>query len=180
MAKIPSKVTKFLEKSGLKYEEVSHKTVFTAYDKAATLRVKPNIIGKTLVLKTDPPASAMPKALRAGSEMAMVLIPGNKNLDKVKFQKVLNVWRKKQGIKLVKKIDFISEAVMKNKFKGIKLGAVPPFGKLFGIPTFIDKGLAKEKAILISTGIYEKSFKVSPKIFEKLEIVSGAFSKAKK
>jgi len=167
MANIPSKVTKFLEKSGVKYEEVTHKTVFTSYDKAATLKIKPNVIGKTLVLKTD-------------NDLAMVLIPGNKNLDKSKFQKVLNVWRKRQGIKLVKKTDFISETVMKNKFKGIKLGAVPPFGKLFGMPTFVDKGLVKEKAIFISTGIYDKSFKVSPKIFEKLETVSGVFSKAKK
>ena len=167
MANIPSKIIKFLEKSGIKYETVAHRTVYTAYDKAATLRIKPNIVGKTLILKTN-------------SDMAMVLIPGNKNLDKVKFQKVLNIWRKKQGMKLVKKIDFISEVVMKNKFKGIKLGSIPPFGKLFGLPTFIDKGLSKEKKIFINTGIYEESFKVSPRVFDKLEGISGIFSKAKK
>lgn len=166
MASIPSKVLKFLEKSRVKFEPVKHKTVYTAYDKAATLRIKPNIVGKTLVLKTD-------------SDVTMVLIPGNKNLDKVKFQKVLNIWRKKQGMKLVKKIDFISETVMKNKFAGIKLGAIPPFGKLFGLPAFIDKELTKEKNILVNTGIYEESFKVSPKIFDKLETITGVFSKAK-
>lgn len=165
--KIPSKIIKFLEKSGVKYEIVEHKTVYTAYDKAATLRVKPNVIGKTLVLKTD-------------SEMAMVLIPGNKNLDKVKFQKILSAWRKKQGLKLVKKIDFISETVMKNKFKGIKLGAIPPFGKLFRLPMFVEKGLLKEKKIFLSSGIYEESFTVSPRIFVKLEGIFGIFSKAKK
>ena len=167
MASIPSKVIKFLEKSGIKYEIIKHRTVYTAYDKAATLRMKPNIVGKTLVLKTD-------------SDMVVVLIPGNKNLDKVKFHKILNIWRKKQGIELSKKIDFISEVVMKNKFKGIKLGSIPPFGKLFGLPTFIDKGLSKEKKIFINTGIYEESFKVSPKIFDKLEAISGIFAKAKK
>jgi Ala-tRNA(Pro) deacylase len=78
MASIPSKIIKFLEKSGIQYEAIKHRTVYTAYDKAATLRIKPNIVGKTLVLKTD-------------SDMAVVLIPGNKNLDKVKFQKVLNI-----------------------------------------------------------------------------------------
>lgn len=167
MANIPSKVIKFLEKSQIKYEVIKHRTVYTAYDKAATLRIKPNIVGKTLVLKTD-------------SEMAMVLIPGKKNLDKIKFQKVLNVWRKKQGMKLIKKIDFISEVFMKKKFKGLKLGAIPPFGKLFSLPTFIDKGLLKEKKIFINTGIYEESFKISPKVFEKLEAISGIFSKVKK
>jgi Ala-tRNA(Pro) deacylase len=167
MASIPSKVIKFLDKSGVKYEIIKHRTVYTAYDKAATLRIKPSIVGKTLVLKTD-------------SDMAMVLIPGNKNLDKVKFQKVLNIWRKKQGMKLIKKIDFISEVVMKNKFKGMKLGAIPPLGKLFGLPVFIDKGLTKEKSIFVNTGIYEESFRVAPKIFDKLETIAGVFSKAKK
>jgi prolyl-tRNA editing enzyme YbaK/EbsC (Cys-tRNA(Pro) deacylase) len=77
-------------------------------------------------------------------------------------------------------VDFISETVMKNKFKGIKLGAIPPFGELWKLPTFVDRGLLKEKNIFINSGIYESSFKVSPKIFEKLEYIKGSFSKSKK
>jgi len=83
---VPSKIIKYLDLSRVKYERIEHKTVYTAYDKVATLKVKPNVIGKTLVLKID-------------NELAMVLIPGNKNLDK-------------------------------NKFKVVKVGAVPPFGNL--------------------------------------------------
>ncbi len=167
MAKISQKILKFLNENKIKYEIVSHKTVYTAYDKAATLKIKPNVIGKTLVLKTD-------------NEIAMLLISGNKNLDKVKFQKVLNAHKKKQGDKFVKKVDFISEKVMKNKFKGIKLGAVPPFGKLWKLPIFIDRGLLKEKNIFVNAGIYEASFKLSPRNFKKLDGIFNNFSKAKK
>jgi Ala-tRNA(Pro) deacylase len=175
MSKIPQKITKFLEKNKIKYEPVKHRTVYTAYDKAATLKVKASVIGKTLVLKTDPSTQ-----LRTSKNLVVVLIPGNKNLDKVKLQKILNILRKKQGIKPVKKIDFISETVMKNKFKGVKLGALPPFGDLWKLPTFIDGGLLKEKNIFVNTGSYESSFKVSSKIFEKLGYIKGSFSKAKK
>jgi len=91
-----------------KTEAIAHKTVYTAYDKAATLKVKPNVIGKTLVLKAD-------------KDLIMVLAPGNKNLDLVKIKKAAKA----------KKVDFISETIIKNKFKGIKLGAIPPLGELW-------------------------------------------------
>lgn len=153
---IPKKLINFLEKNKVKYEEVGHRTVYTAQDKAATLKVKPNIIGKTLVLRLD-------------KNIVLALIPGNKNLDKNKFKKTARA----------KKIDFVSETVMKNKFKGFKIGALPPFGGLFGALTFIDRGLLKEKNILVNSGIYETSLKISPKILEKLGAVFGNFSKIK-
>ena len=40
--------------------------------------------------------------------------------------------------------------------------------------------ILKEKNIFISSGIYEASFKVSPRVFEKLGAVLGNFSKPKK
>ena len=163
---IPQKLIKFLEKNKIKYEKVEHRQVFTAFDKAATLKAKINTIGKTLVLKAD-------------RDLAIALISGNKNLDKKKFKKIVNDWRKKQGHKSAKSIDFISEKLMKAKFKGFKIGAVPPFGELFEIPTFIDRGLLREKNILVNSGIYTASLNLSPKIFEKLGAIKGSFSKAK-
>ena len=50
---IPQKITKYLEKARVKYEPVKHKIVYTAHDKAATLRVPEKIVGKTLVMKFD-------------------------------------------------------------------------------------------------------------------------------
>jgi len=155
--KIPAKITQFLDKGKIKYEIVVHKTVYTALDKAATLKVKPNVIGKTLVLRAD-------------KDLIMVLIPGNKNLDLAKIKKAAKA----------KKVDFISETIIKNKFKGVKLGAIPPFGEIWQLPLFADRGLIKEKNIFVSSGIYEASFKIPPKMFEKLGAVFGNFGKAKK
>lgn len=154
--KIPVKLISFLKNNKIKYEPVSHRTVYTAYDKAATLKVKPNIIGKTLVLKTD-------------RGLVVALIPGNKNLDKNKFKKAAKA----------KKIDFISETVMKNKFKGFKMGAVPPFGGLWNLQMFMDRGLLKEKNIFLNAGVYEVSLKLSPKVFERIDVILANFSKAK-
>lgn len=154
--KIPAKIIKYLDKNKVKYEIVNHKTVYTAYDKAATLKVKPRIIGKTLVLKS-------------GSDLVMALISGNKNLDLVKLKKIAKE----------KKVDFISEKILKNKFKGVKLGAIPPFGELWKLPLFVDRGLAKEKNIFVSSGIYETSFRISAKALGKSGAILGNFSKSK-
>ena len=166
---VPRKVINFLEKSKVKYELIEHKTVYTAFDKARTLKLKQNMVGKTLVLKTD-------------RDLAVVLIPANKNLDKNKFKKLVNDWRKKTGQKPVKVIDFASERLIKNKFKGIKLGAVPPFGNLFKLPTFINKSLLGLPNIIINSGDYNLSIKIKGDFLKKLvpDLITGSFVKARK
>jgi Ala-tRNA(Pro) deacylase len=164
---IIKKLEKFLEENKIQYQEVEHRTVYTAHDKAATLKTKEKAIGKTLVIKMD-------------RDLALVLIPGNKNLDKGRLKKVVNDWRKKTNQKLVKNIDFASEVLMKNKIKGVKVGAVPPFGKMWKLPVFIDKALGKEKEIILNSGNYNSSLKIKQKEFKKLDFIQGNFSKIKK
>jgi Ala-tRNA(Pro) deacylase len=156
---IPQKIISFLEKNKVKYETIKHRTVYTAFDKAATLKVKPNSIVKTLVIKLD-------------REPALVLIPANKNLDKNKFRKVARL----------KKLDFASEKLIKNKIKGVKVGAIPPFGDLWNLPTFSDRGLFKNPKIIINSGDYNFSIKISPAAIKKLipNLVIGNFSQARK
>jgi len=164
---VNKKIEKFLNENKIKYELIEHRKVFTAYDKAATLKVKPKVVAKTLVLRLD-------------KDFAIVLIPANKNLDKEKIKKQVNIIRKKNGLNKIKKVDFVNEAWMKKNLKGTKIGAIPPFGGLWKIQTFADKSFLNEKTIFINAGDYCQSLKVSPKIFQKLsECVLGSFSVAK-
>jgi len=153
---IPAKVKKLLDSGKIKYELIKHKTVYTAYDKAATLHLSEKMVGKTLVVKLD-------------KDIALVTIPANKNLDKNKLKKAAKS----------KKLDFVSEKVMKNKFKGVKMGAVPPFGRLFKILTFVDRGLMENPKIILNSGDNNWSIKISPAQYKKLipDIILGNFSK---
>jgi len=154
---IPEKLTKFLKENKVKYEPINHRTVYTAYDKAQTLKVPEKIIGKTLVLKID-------------GKISLILIPANKNLDKEKFKKFVKA----------KKIEFASERLIKNKLKGVKVGAIPPFGNFWGLPTFIDRLLIKNPKIIISGGDYNWSIKISSAGLKKLipDLVIGSFGKS--
>ena len=113
---------------------------------------------------------------------AIVLIPANKNLDKEKLKKAVNAKLKKEGKKLIKKIGLATENWMKKNLKGIKIGAVPPFGSLWKLPTFVDKGLTKNPKIIVSAGDYNYSFRISSAGLKKLvpDIIMATFSRARK
>jgi len=156
---IPKKIINFLEKNKVKYEAIQHRIVYTAFDKAATLKVPERIVGKTLVMKMD-------------KKIGLALIPANKVLDKEKFKKMAKA----------KNVDFIKEAWMKKNLKGLKVGAIPPFGNLWRLLTFIDKSLLNQPKIIINGGDYNFSIKITPASLKKLipDLVIGNFSKARK
>ena len=174
---IAKKLIKFLGKA--KFKPIEHRIVYTAFDKSQTLKVPDKMVGKTLVIKMDPSPL---KLRRASRDYAIVLIGANKILDKAKFKKVVNTWRKKIGEKPVKKIGFATEAWMKKNLKGVKVGAIPPFGDLWGLSTFVDKSFFKNKKIIISAGDYNFSIEISPTVCQKLipNLVLGSFGKIRK
>lgn len=153
---VSPKLINLLEKNKIRYELLKHKTVYTAYDKAATLRVPQKIVGKTLLVRLD-------------KDPALVLISANKNLDKQKLKKLAKA----------KSVDFIKEAWMKKNLKGVKVGAVPPLGNLWKLPTFVDRTLMAQAKIIINGGDYNWSIKINPAVFKKIipDLVIGNFSK---
>ncbi len=166
---ISKKLIKFLEENRAKYTPVEHRIVYTAFDKAQTLKVSERMIGKTLAVKMD-------------RDFALVLIGANKNLDKAKLKKIVNTWRKRLEQKLVKKISFGTEAWMKKNLKGVKVGAIPPFGNLWGLPTFSDKSFLNNPQIIVNAGDYNFSIKINPNLFKKLipDLIIGNISKKRK
>ena len=168
---IPKKVINFLEKGKVKYETIKHRTVYTAFDKAKTLKISEKMVGKTLILKMNPVGSRR-LSFGASGKLAMVLIPANKKLDKGKIKKFVKT----------KKIEFASERLIKNKLKGVKVGAIPPFGNLWGLKTFIDNSLMKENEIILNSGDYNFSIKISSNQLKKilLDAIFGNFSEKKK
>lgn len=167
---IPKKLQKFLDNNKIKYDLIKHRIVYTAFDKAQTLRIPQKIVGKTLVVKFNPIGKSA-ASYGAGKNYALVLIPANKNLDKGKFKKVAKV----------KNIDFVTENWVKKNLKGVKIGAVPPFGNLWKLSTFIDRSLMKQSKIIVNGGNWNWSIKISPTVFKKAisDFNIGSFSKSR-
>ncbi|TSC95949.1 MAG: hypothetical protein Athens101410_273 [Parcubacteria group bacterium Athens1014_10] len=153
---IPKKIQNFLEKSKVKYETITHKTVYTAYDLAQTLKTKLQEISKALIVKTE-------------KGYTIVVLPASMMLDLNKLKKILKA----------KKIEIAKEGVMKKIFK-IKPGTLMPFGALYKTPVLMEKSLAKAKNIITHAGSYTDSVKIKMADFLKLENpTQGIFGKKK-
>jgi|GEM_PF-668953 prolyl-tRNA editing enzyme YbaK/EbsC (Cys-tRNA(Pro) deacylase) len=153
--KIPKKIETFLLKNEVKHELLKHKTVYTAFDKAATLKVKPGAIAKVLTVKMD-------------GELAMAIVGGDRNLDMDKLLKLAKA----------KKINFAKEKIISETFKGIDPGAISPFAGLWQIKVYCDKKILESPKIILSAGSYEASIKMAPGAFKKSssEMIIGNFS----
>ncbi|MFA5106839.1 MAG: YbaK/EbsC family protein [Patescibacteria group bacterium] len=155
--KPPQKVLSYLDKNKMKYTLVEHKTVYTAYDVAQTLKMKLQEIVKTLLVKVD-------------GKLALAVLPASARLDLKKLKVLAKA----------KKVELPKENVMKTKLSIIP-GALTPFGPLYKLPAYLDKNLLKQKAVLVGSGSFEFSLKMSPSVLVKAtQPITGAFSAKKK
>ncbi|MFC1613597.1 aminoacyl-tRNA deacylase [Patescibacteria group bacterium] len=153
----PKKLEKFLEKYGVNYEVLEHKTVYTAFDAAQTLKKKLSEIAKTLAMKVD-------------KKYALIVLPASHRADLAKLKKLLKV----------KKLEIIKETEMAKALK-VKPGAITPFGKFHNIPVYLDKTLLKNKLIIASTGSFSESVLMKTKdLLETGAESIGQFAKAHK
>lgn len=161
--KLPPKVVEYLEKAGINHEILEHKTIYTAIDAAATMRKKLGEIAKTLLVKAD-------------KDYYLVLLPADNNLDFKKLGKCISV----QTDKDVKTIKIPGEKIMEELLR-VKAGAMSAFGNLHKIPVVMDKGLAKAKKAVFSSGSFNHSIEMAVKDFVKLEnAIMGSFGIKKK
>jgi prolyl-tRNA editing enzyme YbaK/EbsC (Cys-tRNA(Pro) deacylase) len=142
---IPAKTKKYLDKNLAKYEEIAHKTVYTAYDAAQTLRRELKDIAKSLLIATD-------------KAYVIVVIPAHMRLDLEKLKKSLGV----------KKVSIPNEKLMVKVFK-VKPGAITAFGGLHKVEVWVDKSLLKTKDVILSAGNFTDSVRMKAKDFIEVE-----------
>jgi len=90
---IPKKIITYLKKNKIKFEQIAHKTVYTAFDLAKN--AKKNLI-----------ASAKPWSLKTDKGYVLVILPADRMVDFGKIEKLLGA----------KKIEIAKEKVMKDVF----------------------------------------------------------------
>jgi Ala-tRNA(Pro) deacylase len=161
--KLPSKVIEYLEKAGVKHQILEHRTVYTAYDAANTMKKKLNEIAKSLLVMAD-------------KDYFLVILPADHNLDFEKLKKIVGKIKDKN----IKVIKIPTEKIMLEALK-IKAGALSAFGQLHKLPVVVDKKLADAKKAIFSSGSFNHSVEMAVKDFVKLEnAVLGSFGIKKK
>lgn len=156
----------FLKKQKVFYQVVPHRTVYTTFDLSQTLHADLEAIAKTLLVQTD-------------SDFIFAVVPGHRYLDLIKLKKIVNRERKKAGEMQAKKIKIATEDQIKKNITK-KVGALVPFGSLYGKETYVDQMLLKNKKIVVNAGSFEEAIKITSSVYRKIEEPSvGSFSQAK-
>ncbi len=138
-------VTEFLDKSNVKYEVRQHQPTFTAQQMAAEEHEPGRYVAKPVIVKAD-------------DKYVMCVLAAPYKVD-------LGALKKQLG---VKKATLADETEIGKLFPDCELGAEPPFGNLYDMPTVMDKVLEKDDHIMFQAGSHEKAIRMSMADYRKL------------
>lgn len=143
---MPAKKLKdFLDSHNIRYITISHSRAFTAEETAVSAHIPRKELAKTVMVKID-------------RKMAMAILPASDKLD-------LDLLKKETG---AKQVEISGEKEFKGLFPDCEVGAMPPFGNLYGMDVFVAKSLTEDREIAFNAGSRRELVRLAYKDFEQL------------
>jgi Ala-tRNA(Pro) deacylase len=139
------KLKEFLDSNKVKYVSISHSMAYTATEIAASAHIPEKELAKTVVLKID-------------GKMAMAVLSASHKIDFDRLKGTLGAGS----------VELASEVEFKDRFSDCDIGAMPPFGNLYGMEVFVADSLAEDKEIAFNAGSHTELIKLSYGDFERL------------
>jgi Ala-tRNA(Pro) deacylase len=142
---VSARFREYLESSGVAFDHHVHPTAYTAQEVAASLHVPATEIAKTVVIKAD---GALLLAVLAANRQV--------NLDHLSFV------TRSENMRLATEKEFT------DAFPSCEVGAMPPFGNLFGLTTYCDTSLAQNESIEFNAGSHNDTIRMAFDDFKRL------------
>ncbi len=139
------KLKEFLDSHEIEYVTISHSKAFTAQKIAASAHIPGKELAKTVMVIID-------------GKMAMAVLPASY---KVNFDLLKKVTR-------AHKVELSTEEEFRDIFPQCDIGAMPPFGNLYGMDVFVAQSLAEDEEIAFNAGFHTELVRMSYKDFERL------------
>ena len=146
--RLPMPLTKlkaFLDSQQINYRLITHATAYTAQGTAATSHVGGDELAKTVVIKLD-------------DTFAMAVLPASRRIDLTALQTATGA----KSIRLASEIEF------KDLFADCEVGAMPPFGNLYGLRVFVEESLADKAEITFNAGSHTELMRLAFADFSRL------------
>jgi Ala-tRNA(Pro) deacylase len=135
---ILTKLRELLEANKVAYSVHSHPTAYTAQEIAALQHVRGGQLVKVVMV-------------RAGGDFIMLALPAERRVDFTRLQAMLGG----RDVRLAEESEF------RDLFPGSEIGAMPPFGNLYGLPVYADRALEKEPEIVFNAGTHTLTAKMA-------------------
>ena len=135
----------FLDERHGDYTAPTHPRTVTAQETANAAHLGGQRFAKTVMLKLD-------------GELAMMVMPASYRLDITRLSRAM-------GGRMV---ELAEEAEFRDAFPDCEVGAMPPFGNLYGMPVFVDARLAEQDEVAFNAGTHTDAVRMSYAEFERL------------
>ena len=154
MSHVFEKIRSILDENHLQYEVLEHAAVFTSEEAARVRETSLKQAAKALVFQAD----GMP---------LLLVIPGDRRVDTRGFKKSFNV----KDLRMATREEV-------QELAGIPVGAIPPFGNVMGLPTYLDRLLLEEECVVFNAGSHTRSIRMSPQdLVALVQPTLGSFSR---
>jgi Ala-tRNA(Pro) deacylase len=134
-----------LDEQHAPYTTLTHPRTVTAQETANATHVGNRHFAKAVMLKVD-------------GELAMMVMPAAYRVDVTRLSRAL-------GGPLV---ELAEEAEFRDAFPDCEIGAMPPFGHLYGMPVYVDSRLADQTEIAFNAGSHTDTVRMTYGEFERL------------
>jgi Ala-tRNA(Pro) deacylase len=135
----------YLDSNKIPYEVMSHSTAYTARENAENLHVPASLFAKVVIVKAD-------------GRFMMVILPSSWRVDIKRLQEVLHTHH----------VELAKEDEVARLFPDCEVGAMPPFGNLYGMPVYVDDLLTKDEEIVFDAGTHTGAMKLRYQHFAEL------------
>lgn len=135
----------FLNRNGVPHQVIPHPVAFTATATAGAAHIPGKEMAKTVVVNLD-------------GHLALAVLPATRTVD-------LERLRRGTGavcVELARERDFIPD------FPGCEPGAMPPFGNLYGLPTYVEPHLTADEQIAFNGGTHTEVVRMAYEDFARL------------
>jgi len=139
------KLKDFLDRHNVKYCTVNHSLAYAAHEVAACAKIPSRQLAKTVIVKID-------------KEIAMAVLPASFKVDLNSLQEITGAAN----------VHLATETEFKALFPECAVGAMPPFGNLYGMEVFVAETLTENEDIAFNAGSHTELVKMAYKDFEKL------------
>ena len=139
------RLQRFLHDQHSTFETIHHTRAVTAQETAASAHISGSTMAKTVMVNLD-------------GHLAMVVVPAARRVH-------LGRLCHDTGARVA---ELATESEFRDLFPDCELGAIPPFGNLYGIEVYVDESLVGDADIAFNAGTHTEVLRMPYREFERL------------
>ena len=144
MAKLGDLI-KYMQRSGVAFEVIDHELAFTAHQTAVATHIPDRELAKVVIVKID-------------DKFWVTVARADTRIDESMLKQSLGA----------KNVHLAHEEDLTALFPDCQIGAMPPFGNLYGLPVIVDEELARDESIVFNACSHTKAVRMSFADFKRL------------